>query len=91
MEIQSEHNFGMRVTGRARGRTGLKVVLRVTDPKAGQLVGNLQELTDEIQIQVQHCGYLFMGIHLEKKALLLTLCLCALNTSIINTLCADIL
>uniref|UniRef100_A0A8C9X127 Nucleoporin 210 n=1 Tax=Sander lucioperca TaxID=283035 RepID=A0A8C9X127_SANLU len=52
MEIQSEHNFGMRVTGRTRGRTGLKVVLRVTDPKAGQLVGNLQELTDEIQIQV---------------------------------------
>uniref|UniRef100_A0A8C9X773 Nucleoporin 210 n=1 Tax=Sander lucioperca TaxID=283035 RepID=A0A8C9X773_SANLU len=54
-QIQSEHNFGMRVTGRTRGRTGLKVVLRVTDPKAGQLVGNLQELTDEIQIQVQHC------------------------------------
>ncbi|KAA8590872.1 hypothetical protein FQN60_001815 [Etheostoma spectabile] len=52
MEIQSEHNFAMRVTGRTRGRTGLKVVLRVTDPKAGQLVGNLQELTDEIQIQV---------------------------------------
>uniref|UniRef100_A0A8C9X3Y4 Nucleoporin 210 n=1 Tax=Sander lucioperca TaxID=283035 RepID=A0A8C9X3Y4_SANLU len=52
IEIQSEHNFGMRVTGRTRGRTGLKVVLRVTDPKAGQLVGNLQELTDEIQIQV---------------------------------------
>uniref|UniRef100_A0A8D0CQP8 Nucleoporin 210 n=1 Tax=Sander lucioperca TaxID=283035 RepID=A0A8D0CQP8_SANLU len=47
-----QHNFGMRVTGRTRGRTGLKVVLRVTDPKAGQLVGNLQELTDEIQIQV---------------------------------------
>ncbi|XP_044066781.1 nuclear pore membrane glycoprotein 210 isoform X1 [Siniperca chuatsi] len=52
MELQSEHNFGMRVTGRTRGRTGLKVVLRVTDPKAGQLVGNLQELRDEIQIQV---------------------------------------
>ncbi|KAF1390292.1 hypothetical protein PFLUV_G00056550 [Perca fluviatilis] len=52
VEIQSEHNFGMRVTGRTRGRTGLKVVLRVTDPKAGQLIGNLQELTDEIQIQV---------------------------------------
>ncbi len=53
MELQSEHNFGMRVTGRARGRTGLKVVLRVSDPDAGQLMGNLQELTDEIQIQVQ--------------------------------------
>lgn len=53
VELQSEHNFGMRVTGRTRGRTGLKVVLRVTDPAAGQLVGNLQELTDEIQIQVR--------------------------------------
>ncbi|XP_035513048.1 nuclear pore membrane glycoprotein 210 isoform X2 [Morone saxatilis] len=52
VELQSEHSFGMRVTGRTRGRTGLKVVLRVTDPEAGQLVGNLRELTDEIQIQV---------------------------------------
>ncbi|KAE8293658.1 Nuclear pore membrane glycoprotein 210 [Larimichthys crocea] len=52
VELQSENNFGMRVTGKTRGRTGLKVVLKVTDPNAGQLVGNLQELTDEIQIQV---------------------------------------
>uniref|UniRef100_A0A8C4EAD9 Nucleoporin 210 n=1 Tax=Dicentrarchus labrax TaxID=13489 RepID=A0A8C4EAD9_DICLA len=52
VELQSGHSFGMRVTGRTRGRTGLKVVLRVTDPEAGQLVGNLRELTDEIQIQV---------------------------------------
>ncbi|XP_074537883.1 nuclear pore membrane glycoprotein 210 isoform X2 [Halichoeres trimaculatus] len=52
VELQSEHNFGMRVTGRTRGRTGLKVMLKVTDPLAGQLVGNLRELTDEIQIQV---------------------------------------
>uniref|UniRef100_A0A8C3G7G1 Nucleoporin 210 n=1 Tax=Cyclopterus lumpus TaxID=8103 RepID=A0A8C3G7G1_CYCLU len=52
VELQSEHNFGMTVTGRTRGRTGLKVVLRVTDPRAGQLVGSLLELMDEIQIQV---------------------------------------
>lgn len=52
VELQSEHNFGMRVTGRTRGRTGLKVVLRVSDPMAGQLVDNLKELSDEIQIQV---------------------------------------
>ncbi|XP_041859658.1 nuclear pore membrane glycoprotein 210 isoform X2 [Melanotaenia boesemani] len=51
-ELQFEHNFGMRVTGKTRGRTGLKVVLRVTDPKAQQLEGNLQEFRDEIQIQV---------------------------------------
>lgn len=58
MELQPEHNFGMRVTGRTRGRTGLKVVLRVTDPEAGQLVRNLQELRDEIQIQVQQTQWL---------------------------------
>ncbi|KAM8862436.1 LOW QUALITY PROTEIN: nuclear pore membrane glycoprotein 210 [Spinachia spinachia] len=52
VELQSEHNFGMTVTGRTRGRTGLRVVLRVTDPGAWQLVENLQELKDEIQIQV---------------------------------------
>ncbi|KAM7404954.1 hypothetical protein PAMP_012253 [Pampus punctatissimus] len=52
MELQSEHNFGMKVTGKMRGRTGLKVVLRVGDPMAGQLIENLQELKDEIQIQV---------------------------------------
>ncbi|KAG7521448.1 hypothetical protein JOB18_048637 [Solea senegalensis] len=52
VELQSEHNFGMRVTGRTRGRTGLKVVLRVLQPEAGQIIGNLQELRDEIQIQV---------------------------------------
>lgn len=54
MELQAEHNFGMRVTGRTRGRTGLKVVLRLKDPMVGQLVDNLQELKDEIQIQVAH-------------------------------------
>ncbi|KAM7411620.1 hypothetical protein PAMA_021552 [Pampus argenteus] len=52
MELQSEHNFGMKVTGKTRGRTGLKVVLRVGDPMAEQLIENLQELKDEIQIQV---------------------------------------
>ncbi|XP_061591816.1 nuclear pore membrane glycoprotein 210 [Cololabis saira] len=52
IELQSEHNFGMRVTGKARGRTGLKVVLRVSDPTSQQLQRNQQELSDEIQIQV---------------------------------------
>lgn len=52
MELQSEHNFGMMVTARARGRTGLKVVLRATDLYGEQLAGSLSELTDEIQIQV---------------------------------------
>ena len=53
MQLQSEHNFAMSVTGRSKeGRTGLKVVLRASQPSAGQLEGNLQELSDELQIQV---------------------------------------
>lgn len=79
MELQSEHNFGMMVTGRTRGRTGLKVVLRATDPDAGQLVGNLQELTDEIQIQVKHIykfTAVFVEIHLQKNKSVNIFCLC---------------
>uniref|UniRef100_A0A3P9JE26 Nucleoporin 210 n=1 Tax=Oryzias latipes TaxID=8090 RepID=A0A3P9JE26_ORYLA len=52
IEVPLQHNFGMTVVGRTRGRTGLKVVLRVTDPTAKQLERNLLELRDEIQIQV---------------------------------------
>lgn len=52
VELQPEHNFGMTVTGRTRGRTGLRVFLRVSDPDAQQLEGNILELSDEIQIQV---------------------------------------
>nr|XP_015823657.2 nuclear pore membrane glycoprotein 210 isoform X1 [Nothobranchius furzeri] len=52
INLQPEHKFGMRVTGKMRGRTGLKVLLRVTDPTAQQLKGSLRELSDEIQIQV---------------------------------------
>ncbi|KAJ8016202.1 hypothetical protein DPEC_G00004740 [Dallia pectoralis] len=52
VQLQPEHNFAMSVTGKNKGRTGLKVVLKVTDPKAGQLEGNLMELSDELQIQV---------------------------------------
>ncbi|XP_077404064.1 nuclear pore membrane glycoprotein 210 isoform X2 [Vanacampus margaritifer] len=52
VELNSEHNFGMTVTGRTRGRTGLKVVLTAVDPAFGQLAGNLSEIIEEIQIQV---------------------------------------
>uniref|UniRef100_A0A8C6Q1T9 Nucleoporin 210 n=1 Tax=Nothobranchius furzeri TaxID=105023 RepID=A0A8C6Q1T9_NOTFU len=60
LDVQPRHSevplpffnvFGMRVTGKMRGRTGLKVLLRVTDPTAQQLKGSLRELSDEIQIQ----------------------------------------
>ncbi|XP_061128273.1 nuclear pore membrane glycoprotein 210-like [Syngnathus typhle] len=53
VELNAEHNFGMSVTGRTRGRTGLKVVFRVVDP----VVGQLAELKDEIQIQVYNKLY----------------------------------
>ncbi|XP_037101370.1 nuclear pore membrane glycoprotein 210-like [Syngnathus acus] len=52
VELKAEHNFGMSVTGRTRGRTGLKVVLRVVNPVVGQLAGDFPDLKDEIQIQV---------------------------------------
>lgn len=42
----------MSVSGRSKGRTGLKVVVRATAPEAGHLWGNKLELSDEIQIQV---------------------------------------
>ncbi|XP_068603355.1 nuclear pore membrane glycoprotein 210 [Brachionichthys hirsutus] len=70
VELQSEHNFGMRVTGRTRGRTGLKVVLRATDPSAEQLVGGLRELTDEIQIQVYDKMYM-LNPEVEAEELLM--------------------
>lgn len=86
MELQSEHNFGMRVSGRTRGRTGLKVVLRVTDPEAGQLVGNLQELRDEVQIQVHRHGYSFL-MGTSYKALMQTLfCLTVCTNVVIDYL-----
>lgn len=69
MELQSEHNFGMVVTARARGRTGLKVVLRATDLNGGQLAGSLLELTDEIQIQVK-------SVCKEARGCLLRVCTC---------------
>ncbi|XP_041954056.1 nuclear pore membrane glycoprotein 210 [Alosa sapidissima] len=52
VQLGAEHNFAMSVLGRIKGRTGLKVVVRATSPKAGQLVGNAKELSDELQIQV---------------------------------------
>ncbi|XP_077584336.1 nuclear pore membrane glycoprotein 210-like [Stigmatopora nigra] len=52
VELNSEHNFSMRVIGQNRGRTGLTVVVKVDDANAGQLAGHLTELKDEIQIEV---------------------------------------
>lgn len=43
----------MDVYGRIKGKTGLKVVVRVLDPTAKQFYNMERELSDEIQIQVQ--------------------------------------
>ncbi|XP_046725797.1 nuclear pore membrane glycoprotein 210 isoform X2 [Silurus meridionalis] len=52
VKLSAEHSFAMSVSGRSKGRTGLKVVVRATVPEAGHLWGNKLELSDEIQIQV---------------------------------------
>ena len=53
LRLPSQYNFAMNVLGRAKGRTGLRVVVRALDPTAGQLLGLAKELSDEIQIQVR--------------------------------------
>ncbi|XP_077585270.1 nuclear pore membrane glycoprotein 210-like isoform X2 [Stigmatopora nigra] len=58
VELKSEHNFGMSVTGRTRGLTRLKVVIKVVNPNRGQFAGNLLELKDEIQIEVYDNQYM---------------------------------
>lgn len=45
----------MDVYGRVKGRTGLKVVVKVLDPAANQFYNMARELSDEIQIQVRWC------------------------------------
>ncbi|KAB0356083.1 hypothetical protein FD754_000239 [Muntiacus muntjak] len=52
LRLPSQYNFAMNVLGRAKGRTGLRVVVKALDPTAGQLLGLAKELSDEIQIQV---------------------------------------
>ncbi|XP_071611582.1 nuclear pore membrane glycoprotein 210 [Heliangelus exortis] len=51
-QLPAKYNFAMDVYGRVKGRTGLKVVVRVTDPAANQFYNMAKELSDEIQIQV---------------------------------------
>ncbi|KAI4532567.1 hypothetical protein MG293_017832 [Ovis ammon polii] len=52
LRLPSQYNFAMNVLGRAKGRTGLRVVVKALDPTAGQLLGLAKELSDEVQIQV---------------------------------------
>ncbi|NXU54806.1 PO210 protein, partial [Turnix velox] len=51
-QLPAKYNFAMDVYGRGRGRTGLKVVVKVLDTAAKQFHNMARELSDEIQIQV---------------------------------------
>ncbi|MGH0179350.1 UNVERIFIED_CONTAM: hypothetical protein FKN15_001175 [Acipenser sinensis] len=52
LQLAAEDNFAMNVYGRAKGRTGLRVVVKAINSAAGHLEGNVKELSDELQIQV---------------------------------------
>ncbi|NXS92696.1 PO210 protein, partial [Jacana jacana] len=51
-QLPAKYNFAMDVYGRAKGKTGLKVVVKVLDPAANQFYNMARELSDEIRIQV---------------------------------------
>ncbi|XP_038668645.1 nuclear pore membrane glycoprotein 210 [Scyliorhinus canicula] len=51
-QLPASNNFAMYVYSRVKGRTGLKVVVKATDPMAGQFENKVRELSDEMQIQV---------------------------------------
>ncbi|NWQ70616.1 PO210 protein, partial [Neopipo cinnamomea] len=51
-QLPAKYNFAVDVYGRVKGRTGLKVVVKVLDPAANQFYNMARELSDEIQIQV---------------------------------------
>ncbi|XP_009565294.2 nuclear pore membrane glycoprotein 210 isoform X5 [Cuculus canorus] len=51
-QLPAKYNFAMDVYGRVKGRTGLKVVVKVLHPAANQFHNMAKELSDEIQIQV---------------------------------------
>uniref|UniRef100_A0A8C6NDG7 Uncharacterized protein n=1 Tax=Melopsittacus undulatus TaxID=13146 RepID=A0A8C6NDG7_MELUD len=51
-QLPAKYNFAMDVYGRVKGKTGLKVVVKVLDPAANQFYNMARELSDEIQIQV---------------------------------------
>ncbi|TRY98564.1 hypothetical protein DNTS_005269, partial [Danionella cerebrum] len=52
VQLEPEHNFAMMVSGRSKGRTGLRVEVRTSTPQSGHLVDGALQLHDEIQIQV---------------------------------------
>ncbi|GCC21839.1 hypothetical protein chiPu_0000225 [Chiloscyllium punctatum] len=51
-QLPASNNFAMFVYSQMKGRTGLKVIVKATDPAGGQFENNARELSDEMQIQV---------------------------------------
>ncbi|XP_053325422.1 nuclear pore membrane glycoprotein 210 [Spea bombifrons] len=52
VDLPALYNFAMNVYAKDKGKTGLKVMVRATDPAAKQFYGDAEELSDEITIQV---------------------------------------
>ncbi|XP_071984236.1 nuclear pore membrane glycoprotein 210 [Engystomops pustulosus] len=52
LNLPQRYNFAMNVYATMKGKTGLRVTVRVTDASANQFLGQALELSDEIQIQV---------------------------------------
>ncbi|XP_075431104.1 nuclear pore membrane glycoprotein 210 isoform X2 [Ascaphus truei] len=50
--LPMEYNFAMNVYAKMKGKTGLKVTVKASDPTAKQFHNTAHELSDEIQIQV---------------------------------------
>ncbi|XP_040262784.1 nuclear pore membrane glycoprotein 210 [Bufo bufo] len=52
INLPEQYNFAMNVYAKMKGKTGLRVTVRVTNTSANQFFGQTREFSDEVQIQV---------------------------------------
>uniref|UniRef100_A0A8C9WHE5 Nucleoporin 210 n=1 Tax=Scleropages formosus TaxID=113540 RepID=A0A8C9WHE5_SCLFO len=71
VRLNAQHNFGMSVHAQTKGKTGLKVVVRTVDPQARHLASNVEELSDELQIQV-YDKLRLLSPHVEAEEILMS-------------------
>ncbi|XP_018593103.2 nuclear pore membrane glycoprotein 210 isoform X1 [Scleropages formosus] len=71
ISLNAQHNFGMSVHAQTKGKTGLKVVVRTVDPQARHLASNVEELSDELQIQV-YDKLRLLSPHVEAEEILMS-------------------